>query len=738
VIDSPADSQRHSQFRRAALLCLLLLTSQSAFAKKNAAPDETGPYNIGHTTVILTDPARNLDGSTTEPTGRFLHLDIWYPTDVKTSERIWYDWNNPLYNENPLGAVWPGLPDLPEMQWSGSLSSNTIAEGAALASKGKFPLLVASHGNLVASAKNMPDTLEMLASHGYIIASIEHTGNSDVQYQAGLFNSFVLNIGPNPDLGDETILQRSKDVSFIIDQVLAGLLDQATGIDFTDRLDEKAIGVLGFSLGGMTSLATVAGIGVQGHPADRRVKAALMGGGSNYGLLLDTDDYANAEAALMFLGNDTGIIYENFNAFTGSDALFHVDIADFNHHIGGYQSSWCQDFQSSMEDINPNAFGGGTLNDIATYLFTATFYWTYTGDRNSGIYDYCEPSVFDNISDAQLAASRFGGTSILAVRDELVGSMPLKPEASIAEVTRTTNWYAVSFFNQYLKNDKDYAKYLKDSKKNQKANPLVDLEVGCFAADPQPLDFISGDMLAFVPVGDHGYEVSLTSGASLYDFGASVDVSGDGVAYLSYPGFSFPVPGMDTPVRNLFVNENGVITTRTTADINGIDDNGSPWYMKGHLLLGAQFTIGALMKNLQATSDNVHAYHDDVENRVVVTYDGVPAFGTEARNTLQIAIYGNGRIEIIIDELADTGAVFSPGILGTIGIAGGHTRIKDLRKVKPVDFSKLRDNGSKLMKFGPEKAIYEQFYAGTETSCKGKSGKSKKSKKSRKSRKDKS
>jgi hypothetical protein len=118
---------------------------------------------------------------------------------------------------------------------------------------------------------------------------------------------------------------------------------------------------------------------------------------------------------------------------------------------------------------------------------------------------------------------------------------------------------------------------------------------------------------------------------------------------------------------------------------------------------------------------------------VVVTYLGVVTGGTAEPNTLQIAIYRDGTIEIIIQELANTGTVYSPSILGTIGIAGGHTRIKDLRKVKATDFSKLRDNGSKFMKFGPEEAIFEQFYAGTENSCKGKSNKSKKSKKSKKS-----
>jgi dienelactone hydrolase len=739
------DTCRPSSMVAGLLLGALLIGSNVALADKkhkSGAPDEVGPYSIGHTTVVLTDTSRNNDGSTpATASGRFLHLDIWYPTDMKADAQILYDWNNPIYNENPDAALYPGLPDLPAMTWDGSLSTNAIAEKAPIARKGKFPLLIASHGSLVASAKNMPDTLEMLASHGYVIASIEHTGNSDAYYQGTLFNGFLGQplVGDNPNLGSENIKQRSKDVSFIIDQVLEGFLDQATGIEFARRLDKKEIGVLGFSLGGMTSLASVAGISVQGHPADRRIKAAMMGGGSNYGLLMNDDDYVNAEAALMFLGNDTGIVYDKFNAFTGSKDKYHVKIADFNHHVGGYQSSWCQDFVSSMASINPDIvdqvfiFGNPDLNDAANFGFVSTFYWTYTGDRNSGVYDYCEPSAFDMFSDEQLVAARFGrfgGDSILPVRDELVPLMPLKPEASIEEITRTTNWYAVSFFNSKLKKDKHYASYLKDSKKNEKANPLVDLEVDCFVEKSRPFDLLPTDKLTFVPVGDEGYEVSLTSGASLYDTGDMISVNGDGVAYLQYPEFSFPVPGMADPVENLFVNENGVISTRTTSDIGSIDDNGSPWYMKGHMLLSAQFTIGALMKNLVSSGEDMFAYYDEDEDRVVITYLGVPSAGTTEPNTLQIAVHGNGTIEIIIQELANTGTAYSPSILGTIGIAGGHTPIKDLRKVKATDFSKLRDNGSKFMKFGPEKAIFEQFYAGTENSCKGKSNKSKKSKKS--------
>ena len=91
----------------AAAVCALALSSVS-LAKQSGGgfspPDKIGPYSIGHTTANITDTTRNLDGSTpVTGEGRFLHLDIWYPTTKKTTEHVYYTWNNPLYNHNPGG-----------------------------------------------------------------------------------------------------------------------------------------------------------------------------------------------------------------------------------------------------------------------------------------------------------------------------------------------------------------------------------------------------------------------------------------------------------------------------------------------------------------------------------------------------------------------------------------------------------------------------------------------------------
>lgn len=173
----------------------------------------------------------------------------------------------------------------------------------------------------------------------------------------------------------------------------------------------------------------------------------------------------------------------------------------------------------------------------------------------------------------------------------------------------------------------------------------------------------------------------------------------------------------------LFVSEDGAITTRTSGDYTGVDDNGSPWYMKGQLLLTNRLTIGALMKDLDSTAvaagGGVYASYDAANHRVIVTYQGVPATGTTAPNTLQIAIYASGEIDITIGELADTGPNYAPNILGTIGIASGQTKAADFRDVRPVDFAALRGGPPVSLSFAHGGAIYAQYDQGVSGACDG-------------------
>lgn len=695
-----------------------------------------GSYAIGHTTMVVWDTTRNPDGSTPVTTpGRPLYVQIWYPTSAQPTQHIRYTWNNPIYNQNPGGAVYPGLPDTPPVTFAGSLSSHRIAEGGPLA-KGSFPLLVATHGYEVSAGKNLPDTLETLASNGYIVASVEHTGDDDAWYQTYFMEHYLgLQLGPNPSIYADTIYQRVKDVSFVISAILAGQLNRP-GLPFAAAINPGQIGVIGYSLGGMTALATVTGISSMGLPADRRVRAAFMGAGTNYGLLLTAGDYANADVPLMFFGNDTGIAYSNFNAFVNAPKKYLVDIAGWNHHIGQYQTSWCQDIHNSLDAINPALFPGvfsdpGAFNpsDIANYVFDSTFYWSYTGPYEDGVYNFCPASVFDGVSDAQLQAVLFGNPQILAAKQQLEADMPLERQLPIAESTELTNEYAVSFFDAMLHHrdagesgDPDgHDVPNRGHMRMPPDNPLVHVVKNCEHVRAHPFNLSGGDQIEFVPVGGY-YRVSVRAGQALLASGSTkLNVAGNGTATLSYPGFSFPVPGTGQPVSTLFVSEDGAITSRTSGDYTGVDDNGSPWYMRGQLLLTNRLTIGVLMKDLDSSAalpgGGVFAWYDAAHHRVIVTYLNVPAAGTSAPNTLQVVIYASGTIDITIGQLADTGPNYAPGILGTIGIASGRTRAADLRRVRPIDFAALLGGPPAMFEFAHGGAIYEQFYQGISAAC---------------------
>ncbi|HUA88107.1 MAG TPA: hypothetical protein VL994_01655 [Steroidobacteraceae bacterium] len=681
-------------------------------------------YGVGHVTTVLVDPARNPDGTTPATgAGRPLYLHVWYPTSQAGNQHIRYTWNNPVYNQNTGGTLYPGLPDTPPLTFTGSSSAHAVTEGATPA-RGRFPLLVATHGFEVAAEKNMPDTLEALAADGYIVASVEHTGDDDVYYQTFFLEQYVgLPLGPNPSI-QSSIAQRSLDVRFVISAMLNGTVDARTGKPLSRQLEPGSIGVLGYSLGGETTLATVTGISQQGLPPDTRVKAAFMGAGSNYGGVLNASDYANVRVPLMFLANDTGIAYQNFNQFVHSHPKYLVDVAGWNHHVGGYQSSWCQDVHNSLSAVNPAVYPQAFINpatlapsDIANWVFDSTFYFSYTGPWELGVYNYCDASVFEGVSDAQLTSVLFGNPQILTARDELSGSMPLEPELPIAATTRLTTLSALAFFDETLRggSGREVARAT--------SSPLVHLVSDCEDVSARPFDLRANDRITFAPAGE-GYLVSVTAGAALLPPGTTkLAVAGGATATLSYPGFSFPVPGFETPVSTLFVDENGAITSRTSADYPGVDDNGSPWYMRGQLLLSNRLTIGMLMKSLNsaaATSGGgVYGYYDSANNRVVVTYLGVPATGTTAPNTLQAAIYGSGRIELTIGALAPTGAALTPAILGTIGVSSGQTRAADLDEARPVRFGSLRGGPPEWMPFGRRGAIYDQYVQGIHGQCHG-------------------
>ncbi|MBL4853901.1 MAG: alpha/beta fold hydrolase [Robiginitomaculum sp.] len=103
----------------------------------------------------------------------------------------------------------------------------------------KYPLIVMSHGT-GGAALQMMWLGRALASQGYIVAAVDHHGNTaaEDQYDAR---------------GFRLPWERALDISAVIDHVLADPV-------FGPNIDQTRIGAVGFSLGGYTVTALAGGI----------------------------------------------------------------------------------------------------------------------------------------------------------------------------------------------------------------------------------------------------------------------------------------------------------------------------------------------------------------------------------------------------------------------------------------------------------------------------------------------
>jgi predicted dienelactone hydrolase len=115
--------------------------------------------------------------------------------------------------------------------------------GSSAASPDK-PIIVFSHG-LGSVRTEMRYLAEHLASHGYIVAALEHPGSNETHIRQALALKAPL-------LEAEEFLNRPKDISFVLDELQA--LNQKPG-SFQGKLAPDRALVVGYSLGGSTALS---------------------------------------------------------------------------------------------------------------------------------------------------------------------------------------------------------------------------------------------------------------------------------------------------------------------------------------------------------------------------------------------------------------------------------------------------------------------------------------------------
>ena len=205
-------------------------------------PLSAGPFPVGVTTAVFIDTNR-IDNFTKQP--RTLVTEIWYPA-VDQARRT----PRNKYSDFIPGGVTPEIDDLITRTYKMSAEQMdkvywNEAHRAAPVRKGRYPLVIFSHGNGGSRNQNT-FWCDYLASHGYIIVSPDHTGNARWAIIDGKPISFQGGERSN------SARDRPLDVSFLLDQMIKW--DKGADKRFAGRIDTERAAAAGMSFGSFTAI----------------------------------------------------------------------------------------------------------------------------------------------------------------------------------------------------------------------------------------------------------------------------------------------------------------------------------------------------------------------------------------------------------------------------------------------------------------------------------------------------
>ena len=356
------------------LASLLLAASAQATRGPTPDPGSTGPWAVGHSSFVAVDESRG---------DRTLGVEIWYPVDAEDAvgEATYYEL-------------------LTVAGSSFGLTSEVAIEDAEISRLPFRPLIVFSHGSGSINIQSAV-LMETLASHGFIAASPNHTGNS-------IFD------GPDDLPYEDVATDRPKDISFVIDLLLDRSRDPGDAIHLS--INPFAIGVTGHSFGGYTALAMAAGYAGSAFgpvPPDPRVRAILPVSGVT-GFFSD-EELEAVETPLLLLGGtlDTSVPIDPNSTrpfeLVSSRAVYRADI------IGATHSHF-----ANICDIADVILGLGIPIEMWPLIGAGTLIEPYL--------ETCVPPAF-----------------------------PLE------EANRLQNLYTVSFFRKHLLFDQRYKRFLTEA-----------------------------------------------------------------------------------------------------------------------------------------------------------------------------------------------------------------------------------------------------------------------------------
>jgi hypothetical protein len=301
-------------------------------------PGQTGPYEIGFTSFVLTDPSRPGDNGTWGH--RPIPVYVWYPVDPAT---VGSSTPEAVY---PLDPIYGLAPDSTSSDWE-KYGMDRAYQAPVPSSRGPFPLLMFSPG-WGAEAWHHTSVGTRLASHGFVVAVVYHFGDQWWPWEPAFDPLAVASYN------------RPRDVSFALTDLLQ---KNATNDHLLYRaISPEQVAAGGWSLGGYASMTLAGGddsvcdtlYGIPGledppdwtcvpTPRDPRIKAIVPQDGSNQ--VLHFNELARIKLPAMGMGEEWNMVLDwqarQHAAFSGRPA-YRADVFNTNHQSF---SDLCEGFQ---------------------------------------------------------------------------------------------------------------------------------------------------------------------------------------------------------------------------------------------------------------------------------------------------------------------------------------------------------------------------------------------------------
>jgi dienelactone hydrolase len=220
-------------------------------------PEPTGPYPAGTVSVWLTDTSRP-DPWVPDVNARELMVSLWYPAVPSDGRRARY--MTPAESELQLTSR--SITGVPPDVLS-TVKTNAAVDAEPAGRQHSLPLVVLSPG-FTNSRSTLTALAEDLASHGYVVAGIDHTYESyATAFPDGRVTTCRAREAPRRDRKEEVAAGRAADVCFVLDE-LTGPHPAWPGAGL---IDPSAMAMAGHSAGGAAAIAAML--------ADPRIRAGI-------------------------------------------------------------------------------------------------------------------------------------------------------------------------------------------------------------------------------------------------------------------------------------------------------------------------------------------------------------------------------------------------------------------------------------------------------------------------------